>query len=553
MHHHTRIRIEYFICLMLLLALVSTPALAIQWSGAGDGTTWNDPANWVGGNVPDTNTEDAEFGNSSVDLAQTVTLTASVTIDELIFSASGNRSYTLNDNGGGEQMSLRAWAGQSAGTQTLTVNSDALYTNPSDISYWSNGQLLINGGHDMSAGTGSIFLQSFNSAIIRLNSPWGTINGGNSNPLHFIGTSGASEIVVNSNPNALAENPEFSLTKVPASSLLSIASDANNAGFEISSGQTLTVRFDGRTGTAAGNRRTVESLDIYFGGTILFDADAAGSLVDGGVTLKTTRAYGSTLTSAINFGTQADAILELAPPLTDAPGTIIVNSTVTGAGKVVKSTNGTAIVQGAWTHTGGTEINGGTLRMNGGSLPNTGNLKVASGSFLDLSGNNETLGGLSGSGTVQSIGATPTLTLNEALSPGTSPGTLTITNVNLTLASGSSYVVEILNTNSYDSINLFGSLTLAVGSTLTISNLFGASVEPRDLFTIVNNDGSDPVIGTFAGLPEGALYNGYFIHYNAGLGGNDIILQAVPEPSVVLLLGIGGWLMWRRRRAANVE
>jgi len=86
-----------------------------------------------------------------------------------------------------------------------------------------------------------------------------------------------------------------------------------------------------------------------------------------------------------------------------------------------------------------------------------------------------------------------------------------------------------------------------------------------DELFIVENDGTDPVIGTFAGLPEGATFTAggvtFQIFYDAnGAGGrNDIELSVtavrpVPEPST----WVGGALAFaalaytQRRRFARM-
>jgi hypothetical protein len=78
----------------------------------------------------------------------------------------------------------------------------------------------------------------------------------------------------------------------------------------------------------------------------------------------------------------------------------------------------------------------------------------------------------------------------------------------------------------------------------------------NDLFTIINNDGADAVIGTFLGLAENAFIDAssggndaYFrISYLGGTG-NDVVLRAtIPEPSVVSLLALAVCaLFWRTR------
>jgi hypothetical protein len=53
-------------------------------------------------------------------------------------------------------------------------------------------------------------------------------------------------------------------------------------------------------------------------------------------------------------------------------------------------------------------------------------------------------------------------------------------------------------------------------------------------FTLINNDGFDPVVGTFAGLPEGANLSlsgqQFQISYTGG-DGNDVVLTAISGPA----------------------
>lgn len=127
---------------------------------------------------------------------------------------------------------------------------------------------------------------------------------------------------------------------------------------------------------------------------------------------------------------------------------------------------------------------------------------------------------VTGTFTVSSPGAT--------LSPGNSPGI--INTGNLSLTSGSNLNIEI-NGNAagalYDQVNVTGTVNLG-GANLVAS--LGYSPTAGHTYTIVNNDGGDPVTGTFAGLPEGTVFflgaNSFKISYVGGTG-NDVVITAV--------------------------
>ncbi len=87
-----------------------------------------------------------------------------------------------------------------------------------------------------------------------------------------------------------------------------------------------------------------------------------------------------------------------------------------------------------------------------------------------------------------------------------------------------------------------GSGKLVVTGTVTINNAtltIDVSQMPGDSdeFVLIDNDGIDPINGTFAGLPEGAVFKAggtYFkISYAAGDDGNDVELTAlVPKVTI---------------------
>jgi len=151
-------------------------------------------------------------------------------------------------------------------------------------------------------------------------------------------------------------------------------------------------------------------------------------------------------------------------------------------------------------------------------------LKYTSDRF-NLRGFNETIATLSGAGTVTT--GTGTLTIATALNPGANIGTITLGN--FSLAAAAALNVEINDTaagTGYDQVRAVGSVTLGGNLNLipTISPAAGAT------FTIIDNDGADAVIGTFAGLAEGATITSggtkYRISYTGGTG-NDVTLTSL--------------------------
>jgi hypothetical protein len=90
-----------------------------------------------------------------------------------------------------------------------------------------------------------------------------------------------------------------------------------------------------------------------------------------------------------------------------------------------------------------------------------------------------------------------------------------------------------------------GAVTL--GATLTVNGT-GAPFPTGRTYLIIANDGTDPIIGTFAGLPQGAtIVSGgqtFIISYTGGTG-NDVILTAIDPiaapalgPAALLALGL---------------
>lgn len=85
----------------------------------------------------------------------------------------------------------------------------------------------------------------------------------------------------------------------------------------------------------------------------------------------------------------------------------------------------------------------------------------------------------------------------------------------------------------YDQISVTGAVSLQ-GATLNLAS--GFSPTAGSTFTLLNNDGSDPVVGTFAGLSEGSYVssgtNLFSISYQ-GDDGNDVVLTAIASANSI--------------------
>jgi autotransporter-associated beta strand protein len=183
---------------------------------------------------------------------------------------------------------------------------------------------------------------------------------------------------------------------------------------------------------------------------------------------------------------------------------------------------GTLTLTGTNTYEGSTRIEAGTLLVNG---------SIASGPFNDVVLWGGTLGGV---GTVARIYAPDA---DSKVSPGMSPGILHVTGAHIR----GTYVVELngyVPGSGYDQLDVTEGPVDLTTATLQVSRGFGPPLGTS--FTIIKQpeESSTPVIGTFAGLPEGAeLTIGsqrFSISYHGGFA-NDVVLTALEIPPILTI------------------
>lgn len=178
------------------------------------------------------------------------------------------------------------------------------------------------------------------------------------------------------------------------------------------------------------------------------------------------------------------------------------------------------VLTGANTYSGPTHlvnaVGTGTLEVNG-SLATDGAVNVHAGTALG------------GEGT---IGGPVVVNTGGTLSPGVATGILNTGSVELNV--GSTFSVELNGSTAgteHDQVKVTGTVNIS-GANLQIARTFDPAIGTQ--FTLIANDGTDPVSGIFAALAEGAVISvdgvDFVITY-AGGDGNDVVLTRNTPPT----------------------
>jgi fibronectin-binding autotransporter adhesin len=422
---------------------------------------------------------------------------------------------TLRAYGDGDSIDNAVTVGSSGGAISLDAGVSVTFSGLLS----GNGNLAVSGGNASTAltltntGNEANFSGNLtvNQGILKVaadeNIGSGTVTLATNTKLQVTGTTTLDNTV------ALSGNATLQTDTGAAVTLSGALSGGNKVLTKAGAGNLTLSNTGNEAGLTAGVTVSAGTLavaadDALPGGTVTLAAstklqltgDTGASPIDNAITLS------GSATVEVDNGKSAE--------VSGAISGSLKNLTKTGAG--------TLTLSGTNTYTGTTSVSAGTLATTGtlnGS--GAGAVTVSSGATL------------AGSGTVNSA---VTVSSGATLSPGidgtsSGAGTLTV-NGNLSIASGGTLAADINGTTAgtgYDQVVVTGSVDVT-GATL--SPVLGYTPALNDSYTLIDNDNTDAITGTFTGLAEGARTGSLEASYAGGTG-NDFTLTRNNAPPAI--------------------
>jgi len=489
-------RLSAFVPAFIFLLLISTAAFGAgtkTWNG-NSSSNMSDGNNWVG-NLPPVAGDDLVFG-SATNLTVTNDYPAGTSFKSITFSFGG---YTVSGNSlnlGGGAFALQNNSGFN------TISLDITFENGPPTITVSNSTGVTLGGRVDNGG----FLLKCN-----VGSPSGSVA--------FSGTvTGTGGLEVDGG-NVHISGPganTYSGTTVVNSGQLGLQKANGVACFNGD-----LVIGDGSGGANADIVQLLAPNQIPDTSSVTIASSGQLDLFNNNETLN----LAGVSTGSIKFGTSAPNILTF-NQFSNATFSGVITNVDTNDG-IVKTGAGQLLIDSVLSFTATIKVMDGQLKIG-----SNGGLPISTPIFL------ESPGALTGSGVVGPVSSGTPSPKGGKLIPGSPTGILQTRD--LSLDDNATLYVDLNGDNpgsDYDQISVTGTVTLN-NTVLNMTNEFTPSINQE--FIIINNDGTDPVTGTFAGLPENSKLdsNGctFQISYAGGPNFNFVTLTRVRMDTNIALI-----------------
>jgi hypothetical protein len=475
--------------------------------------------NWVGG-IIELNSSTASITNQASGM----------------FNAACDASMVVNGASGGTFTNAGVFnKTSSAGTGTTTMGSTFNTTGTVDV---QSGILAIEG---LGTATGGQFITAAGD-LVEFNDVFGnyTLNSGTT----FSGPGTADLIAGTLNVNGNVAASVFQLdggTLTGTGNLTTSGTFTWNGGaisdpngsFTIPVGATFNIQNNSSKTLSAGTLNLFGTTNWMGSGDLTFSGAATIANNSGAVfnILNDQKMSGSGVftNNGLLSKVSGSSTTTIAIRLNNA-GRVEVHSNMLSVTGSVDQVSGATLTGGTWAVFGSTGIPSSLSLASAPNLTTIGSfanvqLTGATASFTNLSALNTVAGQLSvfGGQTFTTPGA---LSVTGVL--GIDPTSTVTVAGNFTLAAGATLNIQMGGTNATPTIGhvaATGTVTLAGKLNMTSTVLPAL----HSKFTLVNNQGSNPISGTFAGLPEGSTFkvNGatYKISYLGGNGRSVVVTR----------------------------
>jgi autotransporter-associated beta strand protein len=424
--------------------------------------------------------------------------------------------------------------------ETEIVSGATLNYGAKDVTLDTGGRMYVNGG--------TLNIGSYTDTVssVRVNAG-GAINGTGT-----LTTTGGFTLADNNTVNANLAGATMTLSKIGVGfeSLLN-GNNTYGGATSVSSG-TLKLGSNTALGSTAGGT------SVSSGGFL----DLNGRTV--GAEALTFTGTGGLLNSSALAASQSGTVAVGDFTTVNTSGDITLSGNLTGIASKSLTKEGTGILK--LSSSGSTLA--GTLKVSAGTLLVTGNGNVSTSSSIVNGGTlrvNGTAGGVTvnAGGILEGSGTVGTTTVAGTLTPGNSPGVLSV-NGNLTMASGGNMVWELFANNAtqaspavFDQVLVSGNLAFAGSNGITLNfgtALDGSTVSWSDSFWNSNQSFLIyDVAGSTTGFSNLSLLNTSFNDatgaalaaskgsFSVSQLGSDVFLNynVIPEPSTGSMLGLG--------------